>query len=55
MRKTIIKLETINPHENAQEEWLDLEKFATVEITSEDPKFPIESALAMMVPDQSAC
>jgi hypothetical protein len=46
MRKTIIKLETINPRENAQDEWLDLEKGATVEITSEDPKFPIESALA---------
>ena len=39
--------ETINPRQNAQDEWLDLEKIATVEITSEDPKFPIESALAM--------
>jgi uncharacterized protein (DUF736 family) len=46
MRKTIIKPETINPRQNAQDEWLDLEKAATVEITSEDPKFPIESALA---------
>ena len=46
MRKTIIKPETINPRQNAQDEWLDLEKVATVEITSEDPKFPIESALA---------
>ena len=46
MRKTMIKAETINPRQNAQEEWLDLEKLATVEITSEDPKFPIESALA---------
>src|ERR1700730_13855808 len=46
MRKTIIKPETTNPRQNAQDEWLDLEKVATVEITSEDPKFPIESALA---------
>jgi hypothetical protein len=46
MRKTIINPETINPCQNAQGEWLDLEKVATVEITSEDPKFPIESALA---------
>jgi uncharacterized protein (DUF736 family) len=41
MRKTIIKPESIH----AQEEWLDLEKLAAVEVTSEDPKFPIESAL----------
>jgi hypothetical protein len=46
MRKTIITPETINPRQNAQDEWLDLEKVAIVEITSEDPKFPIESALA---------
>jgi uncharacterized protein (DUF736 family) len=46
MRKTIIEPETIHPRQNAQDEWLDLEKVATVEITSEDPKFPIESALA---------
>ena len=46
MRKTIIEPETINPRQSAQDEWLDFEKVATVEITSEDPKFPIESALA---------
>ena len=46
MRKTIIEPETINPRQSAEDEWLDLEKVATVEITSEDPKFPIESALA---------
>jgi len=46
MRKTIIRPESVNPHPNAQEEWLDLEKSAAVEVTSEDPKFPIESALA---------
>ena len=46
MRKTIIKPEITNRRQNAQPEWLDLENVATVEITSEDPKFPIESALA---------
>jgi uncharacterized protein (DUF736 family) len=45
VRKTIIKPESVNPRSNTQEEWLDLEKFAAVEVTSEDPKFPIESAL----------
>ena len=34
----------MRPH--AQEEWLDLEEIARVEVTSEDPNFPIEAALA---------
>ena len=44
MRKTIIAPE---PHlgQKAREEWLDLENSARVEVTSEDPGFPIESAL----------
>ena len=46
MRKTTIKPDSVNPFQNAQEEWLDLEKFASVEVTSENPNFPIESALA---------
>ena len=29
------------------ESWLDLEELAQVEVTSEDPAFPIESALAL--------
>ena len=29
----------------SQEEWLDLEEIATVEVTSADPNFPIEAAL----------
>jgi hypothetical protein len=46
MRKTIINSNTINqPHPHYQEEWLDLEEISTVEVTSEDPNFPIESAL----------
>jgi hypothetical protein len=30
-----------------QEEWLDLERSATVEVTSEDKDFPIESSLSI--------
>ena len=30
---------------SANESWLDLERLAQVEVTSEDPKFPIEFAL----------
>jgi hypothetical protein len=46
VRKKLIDLDTINPRPHSQEEWLDLEEVATVEVTSEDPNFPIESALA---------
>jgi hypothetical protein len=46
MRKTIINSDTINHLcPRSQEEWLDLEKISSVEVTSEDPNFPIESAL----------
>jgi hypothetical protein len=46
MRKRIV-----GPHHGQQEGqsdrgWLDLEQIATVEVTSEDPSFPIESAFA---------
>jgi len=47
MRKTLIEPETVDPSQNAQDQWLDLDQFATVEITSEDPRFPIESALTV--------
>lgn len=45
MRKRIV-----GPHRTQQggqpdKDWLDLEQIATVEVTSEDPSFPIESAL----------
>ena len=40
MRKTIIRPESVHAHE----EWLNLEQLAAVEVTSEDPNFPIESA-----------
>jgi hypothetical protein len=45
MRKTIINSDTVDPQLRSQEKWLDLEELATVEVTSEDPHFPIESAL----------
>jgi len=45
MRKTVIDPDTINQRPLSQEEWLDLEEIAKVEVTSEDPNFPIESAL----------
>ena len=43
MRKKLINSDTMRPH--SQEEWLDLEEIARVEVTSEDPNFPIETAL----------
>src|SRR5580692_3742501 len=45
MRKRIITPETVKPEEKAQEEWLDLENSVSVDVTSEDPNFPIEDAL----------
>jgi hypothetical protein len=46
MRKTIINPDIANPRAHRQQKWLDLEEIATVEVTSEDPNFPMESALA---------
>jgi hypothetical protein len=45
MRK-VIKPDTVKVPPQSQDDWLDLEDIATVEVTSEDPLFPIESALA---------
>jgi hypothetical protein len=45
MRKKVIKSDAINPRPHSQEEWLNLEEIARVEVTSEDPSFPIEAAL----------
>jgi hypothetical protein len=45
MRKRI--LEPAPATSQAQEDWLDLERGATVEVTSEDKEFPIESALSI--------
>ena len=46
MRKSVIDPATIRPEQRSEQEWLDLEQVAKVEVTSEDPNFPIESALA---------
>lgn len=43
MRKRIIVGSLHNP--NAGQKWLDVENLASVEVTSEDNAFPIESAL----------
>lgn len=44
MRKRIVKPTPATAH--AEEDWLDLERIATVEVTSEDKEFPIESSLS---------
>jgi hypothetical protein len=45
MRKRIVTRTPATAH--AQEDWLDLERAATVEVTSEDKDFPIESSLSI--------
>jgi hypothetical protein len=45
MRKRIMAPTPATAH--AQEDWLDLERAATVEVTSEDEDFPIESSLSI--------
>ena len=44
MRKRIVTPTRTTAH--AQEDWLDLERAATVEVTSEDKDFPIKSSLS---------
>jgi hypothetical protein len=45
MRKNIIKTAHARPPAKPQGDWLDLEHIASVEVSSEDPEFPVESAL----------
>jgi XRCC1 N terminal domain len=45
MRKSIIDAPGARLEPHAEQEWLDLERVARVEVTSEDPNFPVESAL----------
>jgi hypothetical protein len=45
MRKRIVTPAPTTAH--PQEDWLDLERAATVEVTSEDKDFPIESSLSI--------
>jgi hypothetical protein len=44
MRKTINSA-TVHSEPSAQQQWLDLEEVAKVEVTSQDSRFPLESAL----------
>ena len=43
MRKRIVDLASTRERSESAGTWLDLERIATVEATSEDPTFPIES------------
>jgi hypothetical protein len=45
LRKQLIGQEVTKATRETQDTWLDLEKLASVEITSENPAFPIENAL----------
>ena len=45
MRKTRISTHSVESSSNPKEEWLDLEAISIAEVTSEDPNFPIESAV----------
>jgi hypothetical protein len=44
MRKRIVTSHPAQARGESDEGWLDLEQIATIEVTSEDPSFPIESA-----------
>ena len=44
MRKRIVGSHSTQATSESDQGWLDLEQIATVEVTSEDPSFPIESA-----------
>lgn len=47
MRKTIPTAPPAQPGDLPLEPWLDLDRIARVEVTLEDPSFPVEHALAM--------
>jgi len=46
MRKRIVGSGPNQPRGESDQCWLDLDQIATVEVTSEDPSFPIESAFS---------
>ena len=46
MRKKILKTSNAKATSESGTEWLELAQFATVEVTSEDPRFPIESVFS---------
>src|SRR5690349_11902676 len=45
MRKRIVGSDAPRRAAGSDEGWLDLDRIATVEVTSEDPDFPIDQAL----------
>ena len=45
MRKTTINADKVDPLPHSEGVWLHIEDVARLEVTSEDPNFPIESAL----------
>jgi len=47
VRKTVIYPATVHSDSRTEQEWFDLEEMAKVEVTSEDPSFPVESALVL--------
>jgi hypothetical protein len=47
MRKRIAALHNPQPSGESHQGWIDLEQIATIEVTSEDPSFPIESAFSL--------
>ena len=44
MRKKIISAGGLETSRQAPGDWLDLEQIATIEVSSEDPQFPVERA-----------
>jgi hypothetical protein len=44
MRKRITRPHCTQLSGESDQDWLDLEHIATIEVTSEDPDFPVESA-----------
>jgi hypothetical protein len=50
MRKSIITPSVASPRPDSRGEWFDLEQIASVEVTSENPSFPIESCFSQQGP-----
>ena len=50
MRKSVISATPPTAQRDDDQGWLDLDQLASVQVTSEDPKFPIEAALSLEGP-----
>src|ERR1700677_320436 len=46
MRKRIVGSDRMAPKSGPASRWMDLAEIATVEVTSEDPEFPVESVFS---------